>query len=216
MLLFWLKHYIPFRALGVLFGITKSTACRIIQEELERVGRMIEHYCSIDNFFKETPPAEFSTCYGIIDSTEFEIWSWKDQSFSGKKMKHTLKYQAVVGIDTGTLLHLYGPICGAQHDVEVYYKSYFYNWLQQNNGHVLGDKGYVGCSNIVTPYKKKGQSLTNVQQQYNLTLAKYRIKVENHFCHLKKWKVLLYPFRGNLKSHSTIVSCCEVLLAFEQ
>jgi hypothetical protein len=60
--------------------------------------------------------------------------------------------------------------------------------LQQHSGQILGDKGYIGCDNIVIPYKKKKHQLTlaNNKREYNLNLASYRIKVENYFCHLKK------------------------------
>jgi hypothetical protein len=73
MLLFWLKHYMPFHALGALFGVLKSTAHRIIHEEMERVANLIHSYVSIDSFFLEVPPQDFSNCYGIIDSTELQI-----------------------------------------------------------------------------------------------------------------------------------------------
>jgi hypothetical protein len=188
MLLFWLKHCIPFCTLGALFGVSKSTAHQVVHEEFQRVADLTFAYVSMDSFFLEVPPRDFSNCYGIIDSTEMQINSWKDQAFSGKKNMHTLKYQAVVGVSSGKLLNIAGPYCGSMHDSYIFQQTNIYNWLQQNNGQLLGDKGYIGCDNIVTPYKKKKLqlTLTNNEREYNLNLASHRIKVEIYFCHLKK------------------------------
>jgi hypothetical protein len=81
----------------------------------------------------------------------------------------------------------------------------------------LGDKGYIGCDNIVTPYKQKKHqlTLTNNEREYNLNLA-HRIKVENYFCHLKKWKVLSHVYRGSVSVHKIIVLCYIVLINVEK
>ena len=47
---------------------------------------------------------------------------------------------------------------------------------------------------------------------YNKQLAQTRIKVENHFSHLKKWKALKNIYRGNLQTHKDIFWCCEILI----
>lgn len=198
--------------------MTKSTVSRIVHEEVERIASMLTDSINIDNFWLESSPKEFPLCYGIIDSTELQIQVWQEHAFSGKKMLFTLKYQAVVGIETGKLLDLFGPVVGSTHDLEVYYKSTFSTWLKSNKVQILGDKGYIGCDNVVTPYKRKNkkQPLPKEQQQYNLKLAQYRIKVENHFSHLKNWKILSNVYRGDLTTHSQIVACCELLLTLEK
>jgi hypothetical protein len=84
-----------------------------------------------------------------------QINSWKDQAFSGKKNMHTLKYQAIVGVFSGKLLNITEPYCRSMHDSCIFQQTNINNWLQQNNGQLLGDKGYIGCDNIDILYKKK-------------------------------------------------------------
>jgi hypothetical protein len=218
MTLFWLKHYIPFRCLAVLFGVTKSSAARIVQDQIESIASKLPMYCDIDNIWNESSPKLFPNCYGIVEGTECQIQVWQESAFSGKKMLYTLKYQAVIGISSCNLLDLYGPVVGSTHDVEVYHRSSISKWLETNNIKVLGDKGYIGCEEVVTPFKRKNKQipLPEDEQQFNLKLAQFRIRVENHFSYMKKWKVLSNVYRGDLKSHSKIVACCEVLIAIEK
>jgi hypothetical protein len=136
--------------LGALFGVSKSTAHQIVHEEFQRVADLTFAYVSMDSFFLEVPPRDFSDCFGIIDSMEMQINSWKDQAFSGKKNIHTLKYQAVVGVSSGKLLNIAGLYCESMYDSHIFQQTNINNWLQQNNGQLLEDKGYIGCDNIVT------------------------------------------------------------------
>jgi hypothetical protein len=95
MLLFWLKHYVPIRTLGALFGVSKTTAHRVVHEKMLKVADMISASIFMDFFYSEVLPIDFINCYGIIDSIEVQIYAWKDQAFSGKKHMHTLKYQVL-------------------------------------------------------------------------------------------------------------------------
>jgi hypothetical protein len=179
-----------------------------------KVANITSASISINFFYSEVPPINFINCYGIIDSTEVQIYAWKNQAFSGKKHMHTLKYQAVVGISSGKLLNLAGPFCGFVHDSSIFQNTLISNWLTEKNGFLLGDKG---CNNIITSFKKKRgqQTLSKEQSAFNLILASHRIKVENYFAHLKKWRILSNAYRGSIPLHHKIVLCCAVLTNLE-
>jgi hypothetical protein len=86
------------------------------------------------------------------------------------------------------LLNLAGPFCGSVHDSSIFQNTLISNWLTEQNGFLLEDKGYIMCNNIITPFKKKReqQTLSKKQYAFNLILASHKIKVENYFAHLKK------------------------------
>jgi hypothetical protein len=100
----------------------------------------------------ETIP-EFDSTYTIIDCTECTAWTYgprdhileKDKGYSGKKKLFTIKYQVVVGVRSGAILDVFGPVFGSVHDAKIYAKSGFDDFLWNNNEYCLGDRGYQGC-----------------------------------------------------------------------
>jgi len=217
MLLIWLRHALPYRTIGVMFGLSKSSVGRILFEEVNGAAAQLHSYVNMNGFMNETPPTDFPTAYGILDGTEMEIQAWKDKAFSGKARTFTLKYQVMIGIATGTVYDIYGPCLGSVHDITMYIKSTLSDVISEAGVFILGDKGYIGAYNIITPHKKKdGAPLQQWQKNYNHRLAHYRITVENHFSHLKKWKILAHTYRGDIERHKFIVAACEVLLYLEQ
>jgi hypothetical protein len=203
MLLFWLKHYVPIHTLGALFGVFKTTAHRVVHKKMLKVANLTFASISMDFFYSEVSLIDFINCYSIINSTEVQIYAWKDQAFSGEKHMHTLKYQAVVGISSGKLLNLACPFCGSVHDSSIFQNTLISDWLTEKNGFLLGDKEYIGCNNIITPFKKKrGQQTLNKEQfAFNLILVSHKIKVENYFAHGEFCQMLIegvFPFTTKL------------------
>ena len=109
MALIWLRQYPTNEVLGFLFGVSDSTASRILKRLvplLEASGKDTmrmpdpgrKHRKELDALLKETPELAV-----IIDTFEQRVQRCKegkqaDAHFSGKKKQHTLKPQvAVVG-----------------------------------------------------------------------------------------------------------------------
>jgi hypothetical protein len=65
MLLFWLKHYVPIRTLGALFGVSKTTAHRVVHEEMLKVADMTSASISMDFFYSEVPSINFSIAMAL-------------------------------------------------------------------------------------------------------------------------------------------------------
>ncbi|KAM9987565.1 hypothetical protein ACTFIZ_000071 [Dictyostelium cf. discoideum] len=66
------------------------------------------------------------------------------------------------------------------------------------------DKAYQGMPSFITPYKRS-KHLTDEQLDHNAFINQNRIKVENFFCRLKRFKVLSTSYRGSLHNLDKIV-----------
>lgn len=202
----------------MLFGISKSQTHRVIKEELKKlVSEHLSTLVNINNWVPGDIPPTWPNHIGVVDCTELIIHAWHRNAFSKKKARHTLKYQVVININTGKPLQIFGPFKGSVHDSKVFHKSGLSQWLLDNNVKILGDKAYVGCAGVTAPHKRvDGRRLPAPLRAYNKKLAQKRILVENHFAHLKKWKVLSYVYRGNIETHQNIFFACEILEAIEK
>lgn len=159
LLLFWLRHYLPVRALAVIFHLSKSQIHDILMNQLKIVEEHQERWIDLYAWEIEDAPAQFPKHIGVVDCTEVTINNWQRNCFSKKKGHQTLKYQVVINIQNSRVLNVFGPYKGARHDSKVFNDSFISNWLPDHNVHLLGDRAYVGIDHITSPMKrKKGQS----------------------------------------------------------
>ena len=194
--LFQLKHYLPFSSVCILFGLEKSqfhsvffkTCCWLIST----FGPLISLQNRFDNFV-----AEFQNVYTIVDVTELPFYHYgpktdpngrKDLGYSGKKKRFTVKYQVIVGATTGQIYHVSGPWYGSIHDAEIYSQSGIGQWLFSINERCLGDRGYQGCLQVLSPHKSHGDVFTMAQSTHNDNVSRYRHTVERVFGSFKKWE----------------------------
>lgn len=216
--LFWSRHYLPMRVLGVLFHLGKSSIHRIIREQLTAIGGLVTDFV---NLGEVTPLDEFvlPNAVGIVDATEIYI-ERKDSStfYSGKKKRYTVKYQVVTDIETGFPIHISGPFPGSVHDANMYEQSLIGYYLASRDYFVLGDKGYEGCMNCYFMRKRKKHQAVLPQRvkDYNNTISEKRVEIEQFFGSLKDWKVINHVFRGDLSSHKDIFCCCIVFAHFSK
>lgn len=96
----------------------------------------------------------------------------------------------------GKLIDVFIGYPGSVHDSRVYRNSPLRNSLAEKCGQyfILGDSGYPLQTNLLTPYKDRG-NLTRRQQNYNLKLAKNRYVIEHCFGILKQKFRQLYHIK---------------------
>lgn len=73
LLVFWLRHYLPIRALGVLFMLPKTTVHRILMTQLNCVYERVQEYISLDNWDANDAPKGWPGHVAIVDGTEVFI-----------------------------------------------------------------------------------------------------------------------------------------------
>ncbi len=161
---------------------------------------------SLDDFF-------LPNCVGVVDSTEIEISCWIGDAFSGKKGVHTLKYQVVSCLVTKRPVNIYGPVFGKVADSTVWKESGMGEYLERDDLWVLGDKGYQGCLRVKHCLKKnRGEFILDIEKkEYNRKISVERVRIENHFSEVKKWKVIAGVYRGDVNKHVNIYLSCEIL-----
>ena len=196
---YW-REYRTYFHIGQTWGVTVSTACRII--------RKIEKILSQSRVFtlpgkKCLQESNTSIDAIVIDVTESPIERPKKTQkrfFSGKKKRHTLKSQVIVNQKTGEI------ICtahsqGKTHDFTLFKQSKIS--LNQTIK-CLVDKGYQGIqklhANSQVPKKKprKGE-LTDLEKKRNRELARKRVVGEHINRRLKIFKILADRYRNRRK-----------------
>jgi hypothetical protein len=75
MFLYWARHYPSMRALGALFGLSKTQSCDIVHEMMNYFSSLYPTFVNLSN---TDFPDDFFLPWtvGIVDCTEIVIQSW--------------------------------------------------------------------------------------------------------------------------------------------
>ncbi len=218
-LLFHLKNYLPLRAGCIIFGIQATRYFEIIEEQLEKIFSRHLEVISLDNRKEGNVVEEYPNTYSCLDGTEIVVESQRGFFFSGKANHFTIKYQVLIGAQTGEILHIYGPLPGSTHDLTMLGKSGLSIFMGENNEKMFADKGYISDPNVITPSKKRRFPFsketiprTTIEIEENKSISHYRILIENVNASIKQWNILSGVYRGDLKKHFKIFTVCCVLI----
>ena len=116
---YW-REYRTFFHLGMSYGVSETSAIRItrvIEDTLIRSGKF--------NLPKQLPNRdEVDWEVVVIDATEIFVQRPKKQKkwYSGKKKRHTFKFQLSMHYTTGEILSVCGSH-GSMHDFKIFKKS---------------------------------------------------------------------------------------------
>src|SRR5262245_49441465 len=191
----WLRQYPTSEVLGFLFGVSDSTASRILSRLvplLEASGKDTmrlpdpgrKHRKELPQLLAETPQLAV-----IIDTFEQRVQRCKerkeaDAHFSGKKKQHTLKPQVAVDEEDATVCDVSESVVGPTADLTLLKQSGLLNRLPDRVG-AIGDLAYVGIGEAhphglgATPRRKpRGKERPPEDIDFNRAFAKRRIKVE--------------------------------------
>lgn len=125
--------------------------------------------------------------------------------YSGKKKKHTQKVQVLVNKKDLKILATNFEK-GRRHDFRIYKES---RLTTHPSTSILADTAYKSKKypEITTPHKKKRKSknnpnpepLTKQQKQENRELSSKRVRIENVFAVLKRFRILHETYRNRRK-----------------
>lgn len=219
LVLTWLRVYLSYRVLGLLFGLDKSNICRNLKIMVPLVQQVTDLSfpdlgTDLGEDDMETLLAMFPELRAIVDATEQRTRRPKDQEvqkayYSGKKKAHTIKTQLLVNQE-GHPCHISDSVPGSHHDLTLERKSQVNEQLPPQV-RMMGDKGYQGLQDdnperiVETPTRKsRGRELTDEQKDANRALGATRIVVEHILAHVKVFQVLYQVYRHSRNWYNRI------------
>jgi len=220
----WLRIYPTYEVLGFLFDLHKSNIGRNLEVILavlrDALGDEIQwpdkrqRKRKMDAFMQDFPDV-----VAIVDATEQPTQRPQDQEtqkahYSGKKKRHTLKTQVVVGPD-GELMNVSETVPGSQHDKKLYDESGVGDKLEEDEA-MMGDSGYQGIQHdhpAVLPFKKpKGGELTQDQKDHNRRLSRIRVVAEHTLAQIKTFRVMAAVYRHVRDDYNDIFQIVAALV----
>jgi hypothetical protein len=215
----WLRLYPTNEVLAFLFGVSDSTASRIIARMvplLEASGndtmRMPDpgrkRRKSLDALLAQTPELAV-----IIDTFEQRVQRPRNRAeadgyYSGKKKQHTLKSQVAVNEETGEICDVPESVPGPTADLTLLKQSELLERLPEGVGGI-GDLGYVGIGEAhpaglaATPRRKpRGKDRPPEDIAFNRAFAKRRIKVEHTIGRMRRYESLKQTDRHHRSKHT--------------
>jgi hypothetical protein len=158
---------------------------------------------SFDNRFYPFVPIS-GPCAGatvVVDTTECEIHSTLNATYSGYKKKFTFKYEVGVQIASGKAVWAPVPgLLGPDADQDSFYYFGIYKHMERGEK-FLGDGHYVGL-----PY-----SLIEKREEMTNEIREVRAIVEHFFARLKQFECLKSPWRHSLDKHFVVFNVCVQL-----
>jgi DDE superfamily endonuclease/Helix-turn-helix of DDE superfamily endonuclease len=215
----WLRQYPTNELLGYLFGVSDSTASRILARMLpllEESGKDTmrmpdpgrKRRKTLETLLKDTPELAL-----IIDTFEQRVQRSKDRTdadahYSGKKKQHTLKSQIAVNEETGEICDVADSVEGPTADITLLKESGLLSRLPEGVG-AIGDLGYVGIAEAhpeglgACPRRKpRGKERPPEDVCFNRAFSRRRIKVEHTIGRLRRYQSLSQSDRHHRQNHT--------------
>jgi len=138
----------------------------------------------------------------IVDATECPIerpsdYETQREYYSGKKKKHTVKYELGIQIETGLICWLAGGVPGRVHDLQVSRQFGLFDMLLPGEL-LLADKGYIGEDLFLTPMR---QPEDEAEWDTNRDLSSVRDLVENVIGRVKVFQCTQQKWRHEIDLH---------------
>ncbi|GGW56207.1 hypothetical protein GCM10010503_36660 [Streptomyces lucensis JCM 4490] len=171
---YW-RTNLTLRQLAPLFGISKSTASRVINH----LGPMLA-LRPRKRFAKDTALIVDGTLVPTRDHTIAE---------RSKNYRYSTNHQVVIDADTRLVVVVGRPLAGNRNDCKAWEES----GAKAAVGKTLtiADGGYPGTGLVVPHRRRRGQAkLPDWKEEHNKAHKQVRAHVEHVFAHMKTWKIL--------------------------
>ncbi|XP_040275584.1 protein ANTAGONIST OF LIKE HETEROCHROMATIN PROTEIN 1-like [Bufo bufo] len=224
-----------YRSIGHLFGVSKSTVCRCVQDFCKAVCTLLapeivhfpdsEKLKDMANYFEDR--WGLPQCVGAIDGSHLPIIAPQvyHTDYFNRKGWYSIILQKVVDAK-GLFWSVNVGKPGSLHDARVLRLSTFWDWVGQGglySGHtrkisgvnvgyyVLGDSAYPLQNWLLKPFADNGR-LTPEQQIYNRKTSRARVVVENAFGRLKgRWRCLMKRNDSDIElPKAMVLTCCAL------
>lgn len=218
----WLRKYPTQEVLGYLFGVSDSSAGRVVKRLLpllEQSGRATmrmpdpgrKKRRQLSDLLADTPELVV-----VIDTFEQRVQRHKerkraDEYYSGKKRQHTLKSQVAVDELNGQVTDVADSVPGPTADIKLLEQSDLLNRLPEDVG-AIADLAYVGIDQLhprglaAAPRRKpKGKPRPAEDVAYNRAFSQRRIIVENTIGRLRRYEAITQTDRHHRQLHTARV-----------
>jgi hypothetical protein len=215
----WLRQYPTNEVLGFLFGVSDSTASRVLSRIiplLEAAGKDTmrlpaprrKRRKALSTLLADTPELAV-----IIDTFEPRVQRTKDRAHadtydSGKKKQHTLKSQLAVDEHTSMICDVADSVPGPTADLTLLKHSHLLERLPDGVGSI-GDVAYVGIGALhptglgATPRRKpRGKERPPEDMACNTACARRRITVEHMINRVRRYQCLSQTDRHHRHNHA--------------
>ena len=209
---YW-RDYRPMRQMGLDYDVPKSTVCDCIKWVEDALGNWDE--IQFQDIKTEIEKAKenginVETIIGDVEEQPIErpIIN-QEESYSGKKKRHTTKNQIIITENGERILNWYNSK-GTTHDYQIIKDSKILPVLEKMKIKGKFDSGYQGIQNQLSgamiPYKKsKNHELTEEEKKHNKELSKKRIKIEHTNRELKIFRIMKETYRNHMNRYDTKV-----------
>ena len=212
---YW-REYRTYFHIGISWGISESTVCRIVH--------WVEDGLMRSRRFRLPGKRQLVRGFGtptvvIVDVTETPIERPKRHQrafYSGKHKCHTLKCQLVIDAATEQVICTFFGT-GRRHDFKLFNASgvHFHPLTES-----LQDKGYQGMQKLHVrcrlPKKKpRGGHLTPAEKAFNRQLARERVGIEHINRRLKIFRILAGQYRNRRRRFGLRCNLIAALYNFE-
>jgi hypothetical protein len=222
----WLRVYPVYEVLGYLFGVSDTTAGRLVQRIVPLLAaagkdsmRMPDpgkkKRRKLDDLLRETPELAV-----VIDSFEQRVQRPRDREeadklYSGKKKMHTFKSQVTVDEMTGRVVDVADSVPGPTADITLLGDSGLMDRLPPGVGG-LGDLAYVGLEKHglgAAPRRKpRGKDRRPEDIAFNTAFSRRRIIVEHTINRLRRYQALAQTDRHHRQHHTDRVQAVAGLV----
>ncbi|MFF7234634.1 transposase [Streptomyces sioyaensis] len=186
---YW-RTNLTLRQLAPLFGVSKSTADRII----DHLGPALALQ-QRKRFRKDTVLIADGT---LVPTRDHNI---AEQS---KNYRYSTNHQVVIDADTRLVVAVGQPLPGKRNDCKAWELSGAKDTVGKTT--VIADGGYRGTALVIPHRREKGQNeLPAWKEEHNTSHRKGRARVEHAFARMKGWKTLRdCRLKGNGVQHAML------------
>lgn len=171
---YW-RTNLTLRQLAPLFGVSKSTA-----------GRVINH---LGPLLALQPRRRFAK--GTVLIVDGTLVPTRDHAIAerSKNYRYSTNHQVVIDADTRLVVVVGRSLAGNRNDCKAWEESGAKAAV--GNTVTIGDGDYPGTGLVIPHRRKRGQSeLPDWKEEHNKCHKQVRARVEHVFAHMKTWKIL--------------------------
>jgi hypothetical protein len=194
----YIRHNATQEFLGDLRDASQPTVSRIVRTLTPIITAVLEGF---------VPTAEEAiqlvngrVC--LVDGTITPCWSYAehDELWSRKHGTTGFNTQLLCLLD-GEPVYVSEPLPGCTHDAKAMATTPVAEIIR-NSGGGIGDKGYQGCDNVVTPRKTPpGGELSKRDKEDNAHISSLRAPVERLVAHFKSWRIFHTDYRRPYRTY---------------